>query len=49
MSNESTINKLVEMRMTPMADAFRAQLRDPSVCCKLIILGRGCGQNPGPQ
>ena len=31
MSNESTINKLVEMRMTPMADAFRAQLRDPSI------------------
>ena len=31
MSNESTINKLVEMHMTPMADAFRAQLRDPSI------------------
>ena len=31
MSNESTINKLVEMRMTPMAYAFRAQLRDPSI------------------
>ena len=31
MSNEATINKLVEMHMTPMADAFRAQLRDPSI------------------
>jgi hypothetical protein len=20
-----------------------------AVCCKLIIPGRGCGQNPGPQ
>ena len=32
MSNEATIDKLVEMHMTPMADAFRAQLRDPSIC-----------------
>jgi len=28
MTNESTINKLIEMRLTAMADAFRIQLRD---------------------
>lgn len=31
MTNESTINKLIEMHMTPMADAFRNQLEDPSM------------------
>lgn len=31
MSNESTINKLVEMHMTPMANAFRMQLSDPNI------------------
>ena len=31
MSNESTINKLVEMHMTPMANAFRVQLSDPNI------------------
>lgn len=29
MTNQSTIDKLVEMRLTTMADAFRNQLRDP--------------------
>jgi len=28
MTNEATINKLIEMRLTTMADAFRTQLRD---------------------
>ena len=28
MTNQSTIDKLIEMRMTPMADAFRIQLSD---------------------
>lgn len=28
MTNEATINKLIEMRLTAMADAFRTQLRD---------------------
>lgn len=28
MTNEATINKLIEMHMTPMADAFRNQLKD---------------------
>ena len=28
MTNEVTINKLIEMHMTPMADAFRNQLND---------------------
>ena len=29
MTNQSTIDKLIEMRMTPMADAFRIQMQDP--------------------
>lgn len=31
MTNQSTINKLIEMHMTPMADSFRAQLSDPKM------------------
>lgn len=31
MSNQSTIDKLIEMRFTAMADAFRAQLADTSM------------------
>lgn len=31
MTNQSTINKLIEMHMTPMADAFRIQCRDSSM------------------
>ncbi len=31
MTNESTINKLIEMRLTAMADAFRTQKADPSM------------------
>lgn len=31
MTNQSTINKLIEMHMTPMADAFRNQLTDPQM------------------
>ena len=31
MTNQSTINKLIEMHMTPMADAFRNQLTDPKM------------------
>ena len=31
MTNEATINKLIEMRFTAMADAFRIQENDPSV------------------
>ncbi len=31
MTNESTINKLIEMRMSAMADAFRMQLNDHSM------------------
>ena len=29
MTNQSTIDKLIEMRLTTMADAFRNQLEDP--------------------
>ena len=29
MTNQSTIDKLIEMRLTTMADAFRSQLNDP--------------------
>lgn len=29
MTNQSTIDKLIEMRLTSMADAFRSQLNDP--------------------
>lgn len=29
MTNQSTIDKLIEMRLTAMADAFRNQLNDP--------------------
>ena len=32
MTNQSTIDKLIEMRLTAMADAFRNQLDDPK--CK---------------
>ena len=31
MINISTIDKLIEMHMTPMADAFRAQLQDETM------------------
>jgi DNA replication protein DnaC len=31
MMNQNTIDKLVEMRMTPMADAYRCQLNDPKM------------------
>lgn len=31
MTNEATINKLLEMRMSTMADTFRSQLDDPSM------------------
>ena len=31
MTNQSTINKLIEMHMTPMADAFRIQINDPAM------------------
>ena len=31
MTNQSTIDKLIEMHMTPMADAFRIQLKDQSM------------------
>lgn len=31
MTNQSTIDKLIEMHMTPMADAFRIQNNDPSM------------------
>lgn len=29
MTNQSTIDKLIEVRLTTMADAFRNQLDDP--------------------
>ena len=31
MTNESTINKLIEMRLTAMADAFSTQKDDPAM------------------
>ena len=31
MTNQSTIDKLIEMRLTAMADAFRNQLDDPKL------------------
>jgi DNA replication protein DnaC len=31
MTNQSTIDKLIEMRLTSMADAFRIQEKDPSM------------------
>ncbi len=31
MTNQATIDKLLEMRLTTMADAFRAQMSDPSM------------------
>ena len=31
MTNQSTIDKLIEMRFTAMADAFRSQLSDPKM------------------
>lgn len=35
MTNQSTIDKLIEMRLTTMADAFRNQLNDPK--CREIL------------
>ena len=32
MTNQSTINKLIEMRLTTMAEAFRNQLNDSKMC-----------------
>ena len=29
MTNQSTMDKLIELRLTAMADAFRSQLNDP--------------------
>ena len=31
MTNQSTIDKLIEMRLTAMADAFRIQMNDPTM------------------
>ena len=31
MTNQATIDKLIEMRLTSMADAFRIQTEDPSM------------------
>lgn len=31
MLNQSTIDKLIEMRLTAMSDAFRNQLNDPKM------------------
>ena len=31
MTNQSTIDKLIEIRLTTMADAFRSQLEDPKL------------------
>ena len=31
MINQSTIDKLIEMRLTAMADAFRIQMNDTSI------------------
>lgn len=31
MTNQSTMDKLIEMHMTPMADTFRIQMKDPSM------------------
>lgn len=31
MTNETTINKLIEMRMTALADAYRIQLTDETM------------------
>ena len=31
MTTQSTIDKLIEMRLTAMSDAFRTQLEDPQM------------------
>lgn len=31
MTNQSTIDKLIEMRLTAMSDAFRIQMDDPTM------------------
>ena len=31
MTNQSTIDKVIEMRLTTMADAFRIQMDDPAM------------------
>lgn len=38
MTNQSTIDKLIEMRLTAMADAFRIQMDDPAMKEVLQIL-----------
>ncbi|MDY3023200.1 MAG: hypothetical protein SOS50_13775, partial [Oliverpabstia sp.] len=40
MTNQSTLDKLIEMRLTAMADAFRNQLDDPKlkdIFCKHFL------------
>ena len=44
MTNQSTIDKLIEMRLTTMADAFRNQLDDPKF--KEVPFGEGCVNFP---
>ena len=31
MTNQSTIDKLIEMKLTPMSDAFITQMNDPKM------------------
>ena len=37
MTNQSTIDKLIEMRLTAMADAFRNQTDDPRLKDRILL------------
>ena len=41
MTNQSTIDKLIEMHMTSMANAFRNQMQDISMRRSLSMIGLG--------
>ena len=45
MTNESTINKLIEMRLTAMADTFRANSAPPA--CRFRFKRRGRSDTNG--
>ena len=43
MTNQATIDKLIEMKLTSMADAFRIQESNPSMKEVSILAGRITG------
>ena len=48
MTNQSTIDKLIEMRLTAMADAFRIQMDDPAMRSEERRVGKECRSRWSP-